>query len=319
MAYVIIGATGHIGNNLVRMLVEESQEVKVLVRKIDRSIENLNVTYIVGDVLNKEFLLKNINKNDIVIHLAGIIDIKNKLQKETNDINYLGTVKVVNASIEKNAKRLVYLSTVDCIYKETLDEVVKEPTRMRVEMFNQNYPISKAKATEYVMRKMNEKHNTTIAIVYPSCVFGINDYKPSAIGRVILDSINGKMQFGINGGYNFIDVVDLVKAIITLSKMDNNDSYILSGYNITVRKMYETINKVLGVNKKIRNVPMFLVKLAIPFVPYLSNFTLKTITENCNYDNSKAVEELGFSLTSFEESMKNTIEWFKDNLKYFKK
>ena len=81
----------------------------------------------------------------------------------------------------------------------------------------------------------------------------------------------------------------------------------------------ETINKVLGVNKKIRNVPMFLVKLAIPFVPYLSNFTLKTITENCNYDNSKAVEELGFSLTSFEESMKNTIEWFKDNLKYFKK
>lgn len=319
MAYVIIGATGHIGNNLVRMLVEESQEVKVLVRKIDRSIENLNVTYIVGDVLNKEFLLKNINKNDIVIHLAGIIDIKNKLQKETNDINYLGTVKVVNASIEKNAKRLVYLSTVDCIYKDTMDEVVKEPTRMRVEMFNQNYPISKAKATEYVMRKMNEKHNTTIAIVYPSCVFGINDYKPSAIGRVILDSINGKMQFGINGGYNFIDVVDLVKAIITLSKMDNNDSYILSGYNITVRKMYETINKVLGVNKKIRNVPMFLVKLAIPFVSYLSNFTLKTITENCNYDNSKAVEELGFSLTSFEESMKNTIEWFKDNLEYFKK
>ena len=319
MAYVIIGATGHIGNNLVRMLVEESQEVKVLVRKIDRSIENLNVTYIVGDVLNKEFLLKNINKNDIVIHLAGIIDIKNKLQKETNDINYLGTVKVVNASIEKNAKRLVYLSTVDCIYKDTMDEVVKEPTRMRVEMFNQNYPISKAKATEYVMRKMNEKHNTTIAIVYPSCVFGINDYKPSAIGRVILDSINGKMQFGINGGYNFIDVVDLVKAIITLSKMDNNDSYILSGYNITVRKMYETINKVLGVNKKLRNVPMFLVKLAIPFVSYLSNFTLKTITENCNYDNSKAVEELGFSLTSFEESMKNTIEWFKDNLEYFKK
>ena len=174
MAYVIIGATGHIGNNLVRMLVEESQEVKVLVRKIDRSIENLNVTYIVGDVLNKEFLLKNINKNDIVIHLAGIIDIKNKLQKETNDINYLGTVKVVNASIEKNAKRLVYLSTVDCIYKETMDEVVKEPTRMRVEMFNQNYPISKAKATEYVMRKMNEEHNTTIAIVYPKLHFSIN-------------------------------------------------------------------------------------------------------------------------------------------------
>ena len=313
MAYVIIGATGHIGNNLTRMLVDSGEDVKVLVRKIDQSIENLNVTYVVGDVLKKEFLLENINKDDIVIHLAGIIDIKNNLEKETNEINYLGTVKVVNASIEKKAKRFIYLSTVDCIYKETLDEIVKEPSRMRVEMFDQNYPISKAKATEYVLRKMKENLKTSIAIVYPSCVFGIHDYKPSAIGKVIKDSIDGKMQFGINGGYNFIDVVDLVKAIITLSKMNNNDSYILSGHNISVRKMYEVINDALGVKRKIRKVPLFIVKLAIPFVPYLSKFTLKTITENHNYDNSKAKKELNLTLTPFEDSIKNTIMWFKTN------
>ena len=312
MAYVIIGATGHIGNNLVKMLLNNGEEVKVLVRKVDKSIENLNVTYVIGDVLKKEFLLNNISKGDIVIHLAGIIDIKNNLEKETHEINYLGTVKVLNATIEKKAKRFIYLSTVDCIYKETIDEVVKEPTRMRIEMFDQNYPISKAKATEYVLRKMKEKHKTTIGIIYPSCVFGINDYKPSAIGKVIIDSIKGKMQFGINGGYNFIDVVDLTKAIITLSKMDNNDSYIVSGHNITVRMMYETINKVLGVKRKIRNIPLFFVKLAIPFVPYLSKFTLKTITENYNYDNSKAVKELNLNLTPFEESMEKTIEWFKN-------
>lgn len=315
MAYVLTGATGHIGNNLARMLTSQNEKVKLLVRKIDESIEGLDVEYIVGNVFDKEFLLKNIEKDDIVIHLAGIIDIKNKLQKETYDINFMGAVKVTNAAIEKKAKRYIYCSTVDCIYKENEYDIVKEPARMRVEMFNQNYPISKARATEYVLNKMKEKPYTSIAIIYPSCVFGIHDYKPSAIGKVIVDAIKGKTEFGINGGYNFIDVEDVVKAIITLSKMDNNDSYILSGHNITVRQMYETINNALGVNRKIRKMPLFLVKLAIPFVPYLSKFTLQTITENHNYDNSKAIKELNLELTPFDISINNTINWFKNKMK----
>ena len=60
MAYIITGATGHIGNNLVRKLISLNQEVKVLVRKIDRSIENLPIEYCVGNIFNEEFLNKNI-------------------------------------------------------------------------------------------------------------------------------------------------------------------------------------------------------------------------------------------------------------------
>ena len=68
MAYVLTGATGHIGNNLARMLTSQNEKVKLLVRKIDESIEGLDVEYIVGNVFDKEFLLKNIEKDDIVIY-----------------------------------------------------------------------------------------------------------------------------------------------------------------------------------------------------------------------------------------------------------
>ena len=81
MSYVITGATGHIGNNLVRTLVKNNEHVKVLVRRIDKSIENMNIQYCVGDIFDENFLNENINSDDIVIHLAGIIDIKNKLKE----------------------------------------------------------------------------------------------------------------------------------------------------------------------------------------------------------------------------------------------
>ena len=74
-----ICATGHIGNTIVKELIKENFEVRLLVRKIDESIKDLPVDYRVGNVFEEKFLASNINKGDTVIHLAGIIDLKNKI------------------------------------------------------------------------------------------------------------------------------------------------------------------------------------------------------------------------------------------------
>ena len=42
MAYVITGATGHIGNNLARSLIQNHKEVVILTRRMDRAIEGLH-------------------------------------------------------------------------------------------------------------------------------------------------------------------------------------------------------------------------------------------------------------------------------------
>ena len=70
MAYVVTGATGHIGNNLVKRLIGLNQKVRILTRRVDESIDNLQAEYKIGDVFNREFLLENINSEDVVIHLA---------------------------------------------------------------------------------------------------------------------------------------------------------------------------------------------------------------------------------------------------------
>ena len=311
MAFIITGATGHIGNNLVKKLVKLNKEVKVLVRKIDQSIKDLPIEYIVGDVFNKEFLENNISSEDIVIHLAGIIDIKNKNKDQVFKINYEGANLIADICLNKNIKKYIYCSSVDAIEMKK-GSYIKEPNNINVDNVKGNYGKSKALATLYVKKLMKENPNFNASIVYPSAVIGPNDWKPSAIGKMIQDSIDKKMQFGIKGGYNFVDVDDVVDAIITLSESDFKDDYILSGEIVSVYKMYQLTNKAIGIKRKIPRLPMFLVWLGIPFVPYLSPIVFELLKTNPEYDCSKAIKDLKYQHTSFEETINKTVKWFKN-------
>ncbi len=311
MAYIVTGSTGHIGNNIVKALLKEEKQVKLLVRRIDNTIKDLNVEYIVGDIFDIELLNGCINEGDTVIHLAGAIDIKNKEREKTLFVNYEGTKRIIDVCINKKIKKFIYFSTVDAIYKEG-DEIISEPLCMYPDKFQDNYSYSKALATEYVMEQRNKYQNIDINILYPSAVIGINDFKPSAIGKVVKDIIDGKMQFAIKGGYNFVDVEDITKATINIINNNISGDFILSGVDVTVKELYMKANTILGKKKKLWNVPLFLVKLCIPFVPYLSKFVLKTILENHNYDNSKMKEVLNINPQDFYTTLDNTIRFFKE-------
>lgn len=313
MAYIVTGATGHIGNNLVKTLLKQQEKVVILARKIDRSIERLNVTYQIGPIFEKQFLESVISSEDIVIHLAGVIDIKNNQREQTMRINYEGTKTITDVCIQKKVKRYIYFSSVDAIYKENTSNRVSiaEPILMYPEKFKDNYSYSKALATQYVMVQRQKHPDVPINILYPSAVIGTNDFKPSSIGKVVQDIIQGKMQFGVKGGYNFVDVDDVVHATIVLCQKEVEGDFILSGQDVSVYELYEIVNQHLGRKKKTWKIPLWLVYMCIPFVPYLSRFVLKTINENHNYNNEKMVHLLATTPTSFDETIEKTIQFFK--------
>ena len=75
--YIVTGATGHIGNVIVKKLCEKKLPTSVLVLPNENleAIQGLNVEILVGDVTDRDFIFKIIDSDSIVIHLAGIIDI----------------------------------------------------------------------------------------------------------------------------------------------------------------------------------------------------------------------------------------------------
>lgn len=317
MAYIITGASGHIGNNLVRFIRknEPDAEITLLLRKKPKYLENLGCDFIFTDFRGADSVSKAINQGDTVIHLAALIDLSDKRQDEMQRVNYKLTAMICDICLEKNAA-FIYIGSVDSIYKDG-GGVINEPERYYPEKIHGGYGRTKAMAAQYVLDKINRFPDFTASIILPSAVMGINDYKPSEFGKIILSCVKGRPEFGINGGYNFVDVNDVCFSIYSAAKNRKRGQFIISGENVTVEKMYEKINRVSGRKAKPVIIPDFLVRLCAPFVKMLTPETIKSLREPHNYSCEKAEKELGLIRTPLDKTVYNTVKWFSDNRELF--
>ena len=309
MTFVITGATGHIGNNLVRLLLQKGYPVRIITRQIEESIEGLDCEVVFGNFYDDDVMEKAIHEGDVVMHLAARIDLKNKKHGETYFINYDSAVKIASFCYQRQVKRFIYVSSVDAINRLKNGPIV-EKEYLDYEKLVDDYPKSKAMATNAIQDFKKMHPDFHLSIVYPAACIGINDYKPSAIGKVIRDSIKGKMEFGIKGHYNFVDVEDVAFGIVRIAELGKEGSYILSGETHTIMELYDAVNAYLGRKRFKVEIPTFIARLAIPFYPYLSNQTLRIIQDNSDYRCDKAKEELGYNPKPFNEVVKKTAEWF---------
>ena len=279
---------------------------EVLARDGQLLLDSSDLSYLFEDEDDYEFE----NNNQQSREDESVFEEKIYRKKSDNDTDFDTDYNRLG-SIHKNIERFIYFSSVDCIYKEG-DEKVVEPVEIFADKFSDNYSHTKALATSYVLKMRKLYPNIKINILYPSAVIGKNDYKPSSIGKVVKDIMARKMQFGVKGGYNFIDVDDVVKATeIVIDKKIEGD-FLLTGFPVTIYEFYHIVNRHLGRKKRTWKIPLFIAYLFIPFVPYLSKFVLKTINENYNYDNHKLKDILGLSLTTFDDTIDKTIKFFKE-------
>lgn len=303
--YVITGATGHIGNNVLRYLVSLDLPVHALIRKMDQSLEGLDIKISVSSNFDDLFLENAISDGDTIIHCAAYIDLLNKHLMQTFRTNVGLTKHLLTIAKRKNC-RFVYLSSVDVIPKHKRGWVM-EPMNIETKKNKSYYKTSKAIATELVLKAIHDGLNSIV--LYPAAVVGIHDYKPSAAGREILNVIRHKIVFSLHGGYNFIDVCDVARSVYQAAISNIIDHIILSGHEITIRGLYEKIESITHSPKWIIPLPIFLVRLAVLFTKSYSQMMITTIQENYHYNNQKMIELLKVTPTPIDITLSKTIEW----------
>lgn len=314
--YILTGASGHIGNNLVRYInaSDPGAEVVALTRRIvGRELENTACKQVTGDINDIDFLRENIKEGDRVIHLACLIDLTDKKIEESYRVNFLSAKNICDVSLEKKAGKFIYVGSVDGIYREKDAGIISEPADYYPEKIEGNYGKNKAAAMKYILGKIKENPAFNAAVVLPSAVIGINDYKPSAVGKVIIDTLSKKPEFGIPGGYNFVNVTDVCKAIFTLSDTFLRGQYILSGESVSVEELYGKINRIKGFSKRPIMIPTFLATLCIPFVKVLNKITLKALSEPHEYSFERAKSDFGYSPTPIDEVFEEIVKWYENN------
>ena len=332
--YIVTGANGFLGNNIVRKLLEkENVEVRCLVLPNDniKPLENLNCKIYYGDVTKKETLeeifdVKNIDEDYklYVIHCAAIVYIKSKYNPKVMEVNYNGTKNITDKVLEKNAK-LIYVSSVHAITEKPNGEQMSEIYDFDPDKVVGLYAKSKAKTAKMVLDRV-KNDNLDAVIVHPSGIIGPGDFSNTHLTQLIKDIANGSLTACVKGGYDFVDVRDVAEGIINACyKGKKGNCYILSNRYVKVKELVDLISDATKRNKIRTVLPMWFARFTAPLselyykirkeAPLYTKYSLYTLTSNANFSNKKAKEELGYKNRPLEETIKDTVEWLKENNK----
>lgn len=318
--WLVTGATGHIGNVLVRKLVERGEKVRVLIPpgECRESIQGLNVEAVEGDVLNPASLFESFRGVHGIFHLAGVISIMPGSNGFVHKVNVDGTRNVLRAAKETGIQKLVYTSSIHAI-KRVEEGVIDEALPYDPDNPYGAYDRSKAQATLDVQQAAQA--GLEAVITCPTGVIGPFDFRGSMMGHVIRTAAEKKPTLYVDGAYDFVDVRDVADGLIAAAEHGKRgESYILSGQRMSVRYLLETVREITGQGFMVLKVPFELVKWAAQFTPFYYRWTktsprftpysLEVLRSNSNISHAKATRELGYQPRSLYESIADTVRWF---------
>lgn len=321
--YVVTGATGHLGNNLVDRLLLAGDGTVTVFAMPDENVgmfagKAVEIRY--GNVLDCNFLESNIRAGDVVFHLAGIVDISAGDKSAVYKVNIEGTENVLKTCLKKGVSKFVYTSSVHVIEPAEGNQPMTEPTRFDADKIVGDYAKSKTAATARVFEYA--KMGLPAVVVYPSGIVGPQDYKTSSMGTLLLDIANGKLKISLKGaGYNFVDVRDCANGVYLAALRGKvGEGYLLSGNCVSISQIMRCVKRRLGKRARVREVSIGLAKRFAPMLerhalrrgkkPLFTAYSLYTVTCNANFSCRKAEEELGYTVRGSFRTISDTLEWY---------
>lgn len=325
---LVTGATGHLGNVLVKKLISRGVGVRVLTLPGDdtRAISGMDFENITGDITDYDSILPSFDDVDVVFHLAGIISIMPGHDELLYRVNVEGTRNVVEACLENDVNRLIYTSSVHALMEPPHGTQIDEKCHYRPEYSRGGYDRTKAQASLEILKGVRKGLDGVI--VCPSGIIGPCDYNVSQMGQLILNYMNGDLRAYIDGAYDFVDVRDVAEGLILACNRGKvGESYILSGEKITVQGLMDELEEITGVKRPWLKFPHWVAiaagKLAPLYYrnqtnkPLFTSYSAEVLVSNCDISNLKAREDLGYNPRPIKESLEDSVEWFKNN--HFKK
>jgi len=319
MLIVVTGASGHIGCNLVRALLGEGHQLRVLVRADTRGIDGLDVERMTGDVLEPESLDRAFAGAEVVYHCAANISVDGSVGDDQLRVNAEGPRNVAAACAKAGVRKLIHFSSLHAISEYPRDEAITEENGL-VKPEEDPLPYSRTKAMGEEAIQAAVADGLDAVVINPSGVIGAHDYKVSHMGETIRDLATGKFPALIPGGYDFVDMRDVVKAAIAAEKHGRaGERYLVTGHYLTVVELAKVVEKVTGQKAPGWICPMWLARFAAPFSVAWGRLTgkrakftsasLQVLRSNGKADHTKATKELGHAPYTSEESVASVVAW----------
>ena len=319
--YLLTGASGYLGINITRTLINQNKAVRALVLKDDPVNDPAVLTeakIVYGDITNpyslEEFFSVPDNTETIVIHCADMVTDSPELSEKLYLVNVMGTRNIINACIKYRVKKLVYISSTDAIPELPHGEIIREIDSFHPELVVGGYGQTKAMATQLVLDAVKE-YNLDASIVFPGRIFGPNDHG-GYFTKFFLDCINKKIPAGICGSFSPVDVRDLAEGVLACAeKGRRGEGYIMSNNAVSMRELFYLIRENTGAPQVKHIIPAFFARVIIVISSFfgfsakksslLAGFAVYNITRNNVFSSEKALLELGFKVRPYKISIRD--------------
>ena len=320
---IVTGATGHIGNVLIRELLAAGRVVRALVLPDDdkRPLAGLNVEIVYGDITDPESLKSAFAGAELVFHLGGIVTIMPGMAGILERVNVGGMRNVIAACRAAGARRLVYTSSIHAIAEPPHGTVIDESQPFDPDRVLGDYARSKARATLLLLDEVR-KGGLDAVICCPTGVIGPYDYGISNIGQLILDFASGHLKSYVSGAYDFVDVRDVAHGLILAAdKGQAGRHYIFSGAQVQVPELMAELARDIGYPAPTYRIPTMIARAAgilasvyyrlLRRKPVFTAYSIDVLQSNSLVSSERAREELGFTSRPWQESIRDHVEWFR--------
>tara|TARA_A100001015_G_scaffold33276_1_gene36912 strand:+ start:2599 stop:3492 length:894 start_codon:yes stop_codon:yes gene_type:complete len=238
---LVTGGSGFLGSHVCDELIRRGYQVTNYDKKKSEWAHNTKkYKMIVGDINNFKLLDKQVKRNDIIFHFAGLANLDEAIKKplETVKYNIFSTVKLLALANKYKIERFIYASS---IYANSSDGGF--------------YSLSKRAAENYIQEYFNH-YRLGFTIMRYGSLYGPRSGKDNGIKRIIDNAIkNRQVSYGGNKKTvrKYIEVHEAAKLTADMIKKKYENKYIsiVGKKKIKVQKLLEIVRDKLGIKKKI--------------------------------------------------------------------
>ncbi len=322
MRILVTGGSGHLGANLVRRLLDEGQEVRVLERPTasGEALAGLDVEIVRGDLRDAAETRAAVRGCRRVYHSAAKVSSAEGQQAEIYACNVLGTRHLLRAALDAGVERVVVTGSFSAVGHDPLrpsDETVP------VDPFAPLLPYQRSKvAVEHECLKA-VADGLDVVVAASCAILGPNDFKPSRMGQLLLDFARGRLRAYVPGGFEFVAARDIVQGHrLAMDKGRTGQKYIFSTEFRTVDELMAMYERITGRRRPWLRLPpplmaglagvlnVFVMRFAPKVEPRFTPGAVRILRMHRRADITKARTELGYQATSIEDAVREAYEDF---------
>jgi dihydroflavonol-4-reductase len=318
----VTGASGHLGLSLVHRLLDDGRHVRTLTRYRSRYLADLPIEFVDGDLASEQSLHSGFEGVEVVYHTAGLISLDPHAWPAMRALNVEGTRTIVSLCQAHHVRRLIHVSSLEVFRTEPLSEPLSEMRPLISEDVALPYPRSKVLSQRLVEEAV--ANGLDAVILVPSGVLGPYDYKLSAANAYILQVARGELPGLINGGYDWVDVRDVVAGAVRAEQVATaGATYILSNQWASLRAIAEMVEAAGGARSPRFTFPVWMAYLGIGPMRLMaalqgkqSLFTRQSLdsalSSNHHILHDHATADLGYQPRPLEETVADTVDWLEE-------